>query len=318
MSQKAPAIQFYVKDWLSDEAVGASTLQTQGLWMRILCLLYLSHTRGELTRTPDEWCRMTGCSRRQFDEFLTEARALLFCYEYEKVTGNVTLRSRRMWRDDKDRRDNALRQATYREKHKSNGDSNGIVTPSSASAIALELSKDSSCSTSGDVRTPVSDDAIRLARRLLNRIILWKSNYSRPSPAAFAKWQIDLDRMLRLDKRTVQEVEAVIDWATTDDFWQPNILSAAKLRKQFDTLQAQMARKDKPQSAEARTAEYHNREWDRLQRASAKRKAEWVEKQAIQDAKTPEEKEADAAKLLAFKNQMRATLKMPPLEKGGV
>ena len=54
-----------------------------------------------------------------------------------------------------------------------------------------------------------------------------------------------------------------------------------------------------------------------MQRAQAKREAEDAERQAIEDAKTPEEKEAGAAKLLAWKNKMRATLKMPPLEKGG-
>jgi len=123
--------------------------------------------------------------------------------------------------------------------------------------------------------------------------------------------------MLRLDKRTVDEVEAVIDWATTNDFWQPNILSAGKLRKQFDTLQAQMARKDKPKAAEDPATERHKREWDIVQRAQAQREAEIAEQKAIEDAKTPEEKEADAAKLLAWKNDMRATLKMPPLEKGG-
>jgi len=147
----------------------------------------------------------------------------------------------------------------------------------------------------------------------LHRIIDWKPNYSRPSKAAFRKWQVDLDRMLRLDKRTVDEIEAVIDWATTDDFWQPNILSAGKLRKQFDVLQAQMARKGGKGADEKMAAEYQAKVDEQYRRAQAKREAEAAEAEAM----TPEAKEKVAADLLAEKNRARATLGLPPLAKGG-
>jgi len=282
MTQKAPAMQFYVKDWLSDEAVGASTLQTQGLWMRILCLLFLSTTRGELTRTHEEWCRMTGCSRRQFDEFLTEARALLFCYEYEKVTGVIMIRSRRMWRDDKARRDNALRQATYREKQKGKGAGHKIVTPSSALALAIATKKEQDSRTSKEDATP----AILLARYLLRAILDWKPNFRKPTKSAFKLWTITMDRLLRLDGRTVPEVEATIDWATKDvRFWQANILSAPKLRKQFDVLEAQMARQDATPPAEVKAAEFERIERERYEARQRKVEVE----QAEIDALTPEE-----------------------------
>ena len=50
--------------------------------------------------------------------------------------------------------------------------------------------------------------------------------------------------MIRLDKRSVDDIEAVIRWCQQDDFWHKNILSTDKLRKQFDKLYMNMP-KDK-------------------------------------------------------------------------
>ncbi|MBI9080855.1 MAG: hypothetical protein JEY79_14090 [Pseudodesulfovibrio sp.] len=53
-------------------------------------------------------------------------------------------------------------------------------------------------------------------------------------------WASHIDRLLRLDKRTPVEVEQVIRWSQADTFWQNNILSTEKLRKQFDILWLKM------------------------------------------------------------------------------
>ena len=42
--------------------------------------------------------------------------------------------------------------------------------------------------------------------------------------------------MLDNDKRTPDQVIAAIDFATGDEFWRANILSAPKLREKFDQL----------------------------------------------------------------------------------
>jgi hypothetical protein len=49
-------------------------------------------------------------------------------------------------------------------------------------------------------------------------------------------WCKHIDLMLRVDGRTKEEIEKVIQWCQHDDFWQNNILSTSKLRKQFDQL----------------------------------------------------------------------------------
>ena len=51
-----------------------------------------------------------------------------------------------------------------------------------------------------------------------------------------------IEKLLRLDKRTYDEVIAMIEWSQSHDFWHSVILSPEKLRKHFDTMLAQQER----------------------------------------------------------------------------
>lgn len=57
-----------------------------------------------------------------------------------------------------------------------------------------------------------------------------------------SRWAKDMDRMIRLDGRSPEEVTGVIEWCQADSFWRCNILSGAKLREKYDTLLLQMQR----------------------------------------------------------------------------
>src|SRR5260221_6909214 len=58
------------------------------------------------------------------------------------------------------------------------------------------------------------------------------------APAKLQQWARPIDLMLRVDSgRTPDSIRAVIDFATTDSFWQSNILSPGKLRDQYDQLE---------------------------------------------------------------------------------
>ena len=59
-------------------------------------------------------------------------------------------------------------------------------------------------------------------------------------PPSEREWLVELDRMLRIDKRTPEEIERVIIWLRTSQFWSKNVLSIPKLRKQFDRLILEM------------------------------------------------------------------------------
>lgn len=55
-------------------------------------------------------------------------------------------------------------------------------------------------------------------------------------PKTLDRWAEDINKIIRLDKRTEQQVEYVIRWVQRNDFWAKNILSGSKLRKQFNRL----------------------------------------------------------------------------------
>lgn len=50
------------------------------------------------------------------------------------------------------------------------------------------------------------------------------------------KWANDFRLMRERDNRTDEQIKYLINWTQKDDFWSTNILSPAKLRKQFDAL----------------------------------------------------------------------------------
>lgn len=78
---------------------------------------------------------------------------------------------------------------------------------------------------------------VRLSELLLEKILSRNPGHKKPNLQTWAK---DIDLMIRLDKRTAEDIRRVIEWCQTDSFWQSNILSTAKLRKQFDQLWLKM------------------------------------------------------------------------------
>lgn len=54
--------------------------------------------------------------------------------------------------------------------------------------------------------------------------------------ADMQKWAEECRKILEIDKREKEEVRQVIDWATSDSFWQQNILSPKKLREKYSDL----------------------------------------------------------------------------------
>lgn len=94
-----------------------------------------------------------------------------------------------------------------------------------------------------DKKKDLSPDALRLSSLLADLIASNNPNNRSIKQGSREKsvqgWATDIDRMLRLDERTPEEVERIIRWSQTDSFWQANILSGSALRKQFDKLSMQ-------------------------------------------------------------------------------
>jgi len=86
-------------------------------------------------------------------------------------------------------------------------------------------------------------DAIEVAKDLHCSI----TNYNPSFVGDYKKWVIDIERAIRIDKRTKEQLIECICWIySTDagDFWIPNIMSGKKLREKFDTMNMQVMKKN--------------------------------------------------------------------------
>ena len=64
-------------------------------------------------------------------------------------------------------------------------------------------------------------------------------------PAVTDKWLSDMERLNRIDQRSWEQITRAIEWCQADDFWRGNIMSPAKLRKQYDQLRLAAQRGNK-------------------------------------------------------------------------
>jgi len=118
---------------------------------------------------------------------------------------------------------------------------------------------------------PDDSNEISISNYLLLKILNNNENFKKPN---IQSWASHVDKMIRLDKRSIDDITSIIDFATADDFWKSNILSTAKLRDKFDTLFIQskkMPVKQKPKSNNF--TNYDQRDYD----------YEAIERKAMQD-----------------------------------
>lgn len=125
----------------------------------------------------------------------------------------------------------------WSQARKALSDANGIANSNATSISsrnALAVQEQSIQDTS---------EARRLSTLLLDCILANKPDYKRPN---LNTWTRHVDLMIRRDNRQPDAIEKVIRWCQTPGcFWQANILSAGKLRQQFDRLEIEMNNGDK-------------------------------------------------------------------------
>lgn len=114
----------------------------------------------------------------------------------------------------------------------------------------------------GSVTTEVDDEPTEtelqaeiIANYLLDSICQWDEThrYNKNEPST-ATWVKDIDRAIRLDGRTPDQLKYLIDFIFRTNhkeaqFWAPNIQSGKKLREQFDTVKNQIKAKVKTNEA---------------------------------------------------------------------
>ena len=126
---KNPAFQFYPGDWTRD--MDDHSLEIEGAWIRICCRLWWAPQRGRLTCTPERWAvilrKDISCTNRIIDYLLNEK----ISRGQREANGYITLWSKRMMQDDKDREYNRLRQQRFQRKERANANITPHITATS-------------------------------------------------------------------------------------------------------------------------------------------------------------------------------------------
>lgn len=91
-------------------------------------------------------------------------------------------------------------------------------------------------------QTEISDLAVKLAEKLKSLILT--NNPIAKVPGDLRNWQIEFNRLLRLDKRPGDLVYKVLEFSQRDAFWSTNILSAKTFREKFDQLYMRMNKQE--------------------------------------------------------------------------
>lgn len=130
---KRPWFEFYPADWAQD--LEEHPLEMEGAWIRIICKLWWSPTRGRAAKTIDQWARVLRTDVSHAKQILTYIKSEKIGEISDNLTepnAKITVVSRRMVREEKDREANRLRQQRYYKKNKPNAQPNGKVTPPSS------------------------------------------------------------------------------------------------------------------------------------------------------------------------------------------
>lgn len=85
---------------------------------------------------------------------------------------------------------------------------------------------------------PEDSEHYKMALYLQDKILEHLPTFKKPS--SLQSWANTFRLLHEKDGRSKKDIKNVIDFATSDSFWQSNILSATTLRKQFDKLQARL------------------------------------------------------------------------------
>lgn len=117
---KAPATQWFFKDWLSDVELQKSSSSTRGIWSNALAFMWQAKERGKISGDKDMLVRMLNSNTVEFELFILEADENKFC-DIERIKNNhgneiMTITNRRMFREEKEKKLHRERQLRYKER----------------------------------------------------------------------------------------------------------------------------------------------------------------------------------------------------------
>ena len=242
---KLPYFPLYVNDWLGSTTITTFTPEQEGGFIRLLCHAW-SNPDCTIPGDEQELMALSRLSSQALAKLL--AKAWLPCklgYYNSKL---------RVVKEAYEAHSKAMSEAgkkgviAKKELKLQGKEPQAKLKPSVSKASAkdklslasaLALTSSSSIASSKKVKT-TCPDSLRLSGLLADLILLHTPDHKDLSNGnrerTVKSWAKDIDLMIRLDKRSPENIEQVIIFAQQDSFWFKNILSGSKLRKQFDRL----------------------------------------------------------------------------------
>lgn len=144
---------------------------------------------------------------------------------------------------EKIREQTRLRVQNYRQKQLCNVTCNATVTDCNATELEIdkEIDKDNNnIPSKTKLKIFSAEDKEYLLAEYLSKKISERLNKPLKDEKTLQKWSAEFEKMIRLDKNDIEEIKEVLIFSQKNNFWQSNILSASKFRKQYLTLLAQM------------------------------------------------------------------------------
>lgn len=278
-----PAFQCYASDWLGSTRIALMLPEQEGAYFRLLCHAWADddcslpadeRQLAVLSRLGPRWKRLRAEVMACFEPHPTRPDRIVNHRLYavrqeqdahsERMSEAGAIGANARWHrhgkrsaiasePQSDR--NAARDAINMRR-----DSSPSPTPtptlSGYSASSGDLSSEAIIlppeKQSESAKPPPPAACVELAGRLRDRILEFKPDAR--LPAKCDGWANTFRLMIERDQRSVERITRVIDWATAEPFWQPNILSADKLREKFDVLEGQMRRRYAKPLDRSRTA----------------------------------------------------------------
>ena len=114
-------------------------------------------------------------------------------------------------------------------------DSNNEINDDSSTQSKVKESRVEKSKVNRKYKRLFVEDSIefQLSKKLLDYILINNPNYKMPN---LQNWAKHIDYMIRLDKRTPEQINDIIVFSQEDSFWKSNVLSTEKLRERFDQL----------------------------------------------------------------------------------
>lgn len=239
---KAPAFQLYSNDFFVDTITWE--LEELGLYTR---LLFVEWSNGPLENDLKKLAKIAGISPKKFTN-LFQIVSTKFVQTDEGKLINIRLEETRQ------------EQLEYRKKQQEKGLKSAekrwgtpvttvitTVEPQLQPRFQPDHQPESNPSSSSSPSHNKKDKTLKtfcpnsaeigLVDYFISLILQNRPEFKEPNKQVWAR---SIDLMLRVDKRTPEEMRKIMKWCQQDEFWMNNVLSTEKLRKQYDQLAMKM------------------------------------------------------------------------------